>query len=118
MAHRTFVDRQGVQWQVWDVRPTWAWADRRHTERRRRATQRDAANPERRKDERRGSGSGGTGALPVGGGFDDGWLTFEADGARRRLAPIPEGWETLPELTLAELCRRSVDVGNRPRLIE
>lgn len=34
----------------------------------------------------------------------DGWLTFEADGARRRVAPIPENWEVLPEAALLDLC--------------
>jgi len=28
----------------------------------------------------------------------DGWLTFQADGTRRRLAPVPKGWtEATPE---------------------
>ena len=31
-------------------------------------------------------------------GFEKGWLTFESSsGALRRLAPIPEGWEHLPD---------------------
>lgn len=126
MAHRTFVDAAGVEWQVWDVRPSWTWAERRRTDRRRGAMElaRDgrasdgAERPERqerRLRERRGEG---TRQLVVRNGYEDGWLTFECAGQRRRLTPIPPGWETLPDLTLGELCRRSVDVGVRPRLVE
>ena len=35
-----------------------------------------------------------------------GWLTFEnASGARRRLAPIPRGWEDVPQDRLELMCR-------------
>ena len=44
-------------------------------------------------------------------GFDKGWLTFEStDGALRRLAPIPSGWESLPPERLDLLCRTAADV--------
>ena len=39
--------------------------------------------------------------------FRDGWLTFEHGGehtTRRRLAPIPERWDQLPEDELRRLC--------------
>jgi hypothetical protein len=129
MAHRTFIDAAGVEWQVWDVRPSWTWAERRRTDRRRGAgglardgrSQAPRERPdgagvqERRLGDRRGEG---TRQLVVRNGYEDGWLTFECAGQRRRLTPIPPGWDTLPDLTLAELCRRSVDVGVRPRLVE
>ena len=35
----------------------------------------------------------------------DGWLTFECDKDRRRLAPIPEGWERLSTAELERLCK-------------
>ena len=35
----------------------------------------------------------------------DGWLTFECDGDRRRLAPVPDGWEHLSAEELHRLCR-------------
>jgi hypothetical protein len=129
VAHRTFRDAQGVEWQVWDVRPQWTWAERRRTDRR--AAESGAAHPsngqsaggerpsgegaERRLSDRRGDGAR---QLVVRTGYEDGWLSFECAGQRRRLTPIPSGWELLPELTLAELCRRSLDVGVRPRLVE
>lgn len=28
--------------------------------------------------------------------FADGWLTFESEGEKRRLSPVPDGWDTLP----------------------
>ena len=38
----------------------------------------------------------------------DGWLSFDCGLDRRRLAPIPSGWESLDDEELAELCRRAV----------
>jgi hypothetical protein len=44
-------------------------------------------------------------------GFEKGWLTFESDaGALRRLAPIPTGWEELPDERLVELLRNAKTV--------
>jgi hypothetical protein len=44
-------------------------------------------------------------------GFDKGWLTFESEmGALRRLAPVPAGWEDLPDERLVLLLRRSTEV--------
>jgi hypothetical protein len=38
--------------------------------------------------------------------FRSGWLTFEsATGSRRRLAPIPRGWEDAPRERLELMCR-------------
>jgi len=36
-----------------------------------------------------------------------GWLSFEYGSERRRLAPIPHGWETIGVEELVELCRRA-----------
>jgi hypothetical protein len=44
-------------------------------------------------------------------GFDKGWLTFESDEGRlRRLAPIPSGWESLPDNRLIALLGTSKEV--------
>jgi hypothetical protein len=41
-------------------------------------------------------------------GFEKGWLTFESDmGGLRRLAPVPPGWENLPEERLVLLLHHS-----------
>ena len=37
----------------------------------------------------------------------DGWLTFECDGERRRLAPVPVGWDKLPARELERLCNEA-----------
>lgn len=42
-----------------------------------------------------------------------GWLTFESAAEKRRLAPIPEGWEELAVETLAGLCQGAVFVRER-----
>jgi hypothetical protein len=44
-------------------------------------------------------------ALPE--GFREGWLSFEADDEKRRVAPIPEGWEQLTIEELRLLCQRA-----------
>jgi hypothetical protein len=37
-------------------------------------------------------------------GYEDGWLTFEANGTIRRLAPIPAHWESATPEELERLC--------------
>ena len=36
-------------------------------------------------------------------GFRAGWLVFLAAGEKRRIAPVPQGWETLAEERLLDL---------------
>ena len=44
-------------------------------------------------------------------GFEKGWLTFESEmGSLRRLAPVPRGWEELPQERLELLLRNSTQV--------
>ena len=38
-------------------------------------------------------------------GYEDGWLTFEANGIIRRLAPIPSDWERATAPELERLCQ-------------
>lgn len=40
-------------------------------------------------------------------GFERGWLTFEASGSIRRLAPIPGDWESATPAELEQMCRRA-----------
>jgi hypothetical protein len=47
-----------------------------------------------------------------------GWLAFETRGERRRLAPVPESWESLPEAELAKLCEKAHEAPTSRRLIE
>ncbi len=43
-----------------------------------------------------------------------GWLTFESSGTRRRLAPIPEGWEEAAVDRLRSYCAAAEAVGRTP----
>ena len=43
-----------------------------------------------------------------------GWLTFECGGDKRRLAPFPAEWETLPASRLELLCRMATPT-SRPQ---
>lgn len=40
----------------------------------------------------------------------DGWLTFDCETGRRRLAPIPNGWEVAPIERLELMCRAAESV--------
>jgi hypothetical protein len=53
--------------------------------------------------------------------FETGWLTFGCGSQLRRLAPTPDGWETLPDRELERLCRSATPVERRrtpPRAID
>lgn len=104
MAYREFRDESGVDWQVWDVHPT-------HVERRiRRSGEVDPGS------ERRHHLSGPR--MEVRPEFANGWLAFQCRGERRRLAPMPEGWDQLDDAELARLCERAKRIGMPRRLIE
>lgn len=51
-----------------------------------------------------GAGDGGR-YLPD--DYRHGWLVFESDGRKLRLAPVPPGWEQLPESGLREAFDRA-----------
>ena len=101
MAQRVFRDQGGVEWVVVDVMPDVgnrrAGADRRSSVapevviERRQAPRRTRARPR----------------VLLGSDLERGWLYFQTDApashARRRLAPIPPGWESLPDTELATL---------------
>lgn len=87
MAYREFEDAAGRLWRVWDVYPT--RAERRLGAERRGA---DRSGEERRRwDETR---------VLVPPALLDGWLCFETGGERRRLAPVPSGWDGAPDAQL------------------
>ncbi|HEX2780898.1 MAG TPA: hypothetical protein VHM30_15460 [Gemmatimonadaceae bacterium] len=112
MAHRIFVDTEGTRWQAWDVTPN--LAERRHGERR--GTMRAAAMTDRRAMERRHRHEA---RVRVREGLEQGWLAFESVVGNKRLAPIPQGWESLPDSALESLCRAASDAPRqRRRLIE
>lgn len=113
MAHRTFVDSDGVIWQAWDVTPH--FAERRHGDRRT-LGMRIAQFLDRRRAERRRRQEARVGLRP---GYESGWLAFESALGCKRLAPIPPAWESLPDDSLSALLRQAADATRaRRRLIE
>ena len=93
MNYRTFTDSAGVRWEVWLVLPS--AAERREAERRVLADRRVEDRPqatERRvwTDRRRFSTYKRVAVAPV---FANGWLCFESELEKRRLAPVPDDWE-------------------------
>jgi len=64
---RGFVDSMGIEWRVWEVIPS-----RASMETSPRAQSRTSLN-----------------STP----YANGWLCFESTAEKRRLAPIPNGWE-------------------------
>ena len=103
MSSREFTDRRGIVWRVREIIPQ--FAERRRSERRATAgTPPSAGAPvvERRFTERRRAS---TIRATVSSGYEQGWLTFESSEDKRRLAPVPSGWEHYPPERLELLCR-------------
>jgi len=108
MRYRVFDDYLGRRWEVWQTNPP--RSDRRFTERRavaERPREQRASAIERRNEERRNEGERRVEPLPRFPGIPEmeaGWLCFESKGERKRLAPVPEAWESADDLILAHLC--------------
>jgi len=106
MAHRQFKDAHGRTWDAWTVIPERAERRSSHAdadievERERRVKE----DPEFR--------------VPLGPQWTNGWLAFETKGEKRRLAPIPESWESMNDEDIAELCERAQLVTPSRRLAE
>jgi hypothetical protein len=99
MAHRIFADSTGATWEVWDVVPGRLLLEARNH---RAGTERRVAQhalPE--EGERRRGGDRRATLAPQ---LRHGWLAFRNGSERRRLAPIPDGWEQAPESELARWC--------------
>lgn len=84
---RGFTDSTGVEWRVWEVFPT----------------------------------TGGQSFIRASNTslmdtpFVNGWLCFESPIEKRRLAPIPEGWEFNDITSLEALCRKAAPVSAKKR---
>ncbi len=92
MNYRTFLESTGRRWECWMVAP--AAAERRRIDRRVASGSTDPipgfADRRRKPDRRKASFKR---VVNVSSEYRDGWLCFESDrGERRRLAPVPEGW--------------------------
>jgi len=103
MAHREFTDSNGTRWEVWSVRPEYA-------ERRRELHPDETPVERRHRSEFR---------VPLGNQWVHGWLCFESDREKRRLAPVPDDWPELPPEKLERLCEAATPTRfARRRLIE
>lgn len=111
MSSREFTDRRGTVWRVREIIPQ--FAERRMGERRATAGALPRAGApvvERRTTERRRAS---TIRATVSSGYEQGWLTFESSDDKRRLAPVPAGWETFSPERLELLCRMADVVEQR-----
>jgi hypothetical protein len=79
---REYKDRKGIQWRVWDVYP-----GPRTSGTTRVADAEVLAFPHR--------------------DLAEGWLCFESATEKRRIAPIPSGWEFMDSAGLEEICERA-----------
>ena len=104
MGYRTFVDRDGSYWQVWDSQPT-------RVERRLASTDRRQLRhaPWRQAERRSGLDRRITAQrrITLAEGYGSGWLTFESLSEKRRLLPIPFGWEDVSHGELRALCDKA-----------
>jgi hypothetical protein len=109
MALRNFKDSAGNEWRVWDVLPLSAGREERRRVDRRIAPPGMYQGPERRARPDRRVRSPHL-LTP---GLERGWLCFEADAEKRRLTPIPTGWEGCSENELERFCGEAMRVGER-----
>jgi hypothetical protein len=92
MSYRTFLDSAGRRWEVWLITP--AAAERRKIDRRASSGGSGAYQGEldrRRTPERRRGPFHRSAA--VASEYSRGWLCFESEGEKRRLAPVPPAWD-------------------------
>lgn len=106
VSYREFRDPFGIRWEVWEVQP--ALLERRT------GADGTSADLDRRTTARK--------RAPVAHELRFGWLVFEAEGAegseasKRRLAPVPSGWEKLDDEGLSGLLARASVRGQQPRV--
>ena len=93
MALREFRDDRGQSWQVCNVQPSYV---ERRTGAERRRTPRPGTVDRRVRRQHR---------MTVAPRFRAGWLIFESRTERRRLGPIPAGWEQCGDEELCAMLR-------------
>jgi hypothetical protein len=107
MAHREFIDQQGVRWEAWEVIPTTA---ERRAAGRRRVGARGKKRERRTRQQFR---------VQMDDGLAKGWLVFESAGEKRRLHPIPADWNARTDEDLSVLCDSAEAAPRKtPRLVE
>ena len=118
MTHRSFKDRQGKLWDVWQVHPSQAerrFSQRRHNKEELTDTAERRTGLDRRESETPHTRKSDPAHRPlVAAEFAYGWLCFETFGEKRRLAPVPEGWERADDETIEQWCCVAKPVARRP----
>lgn len=94
MPHRIYRDAQGREWSVWDIHPE-------EVERQLRS---DAAHP----TTAAAAALAARQRMAVSPDLVGGWLCFERDDVKRRLTPIPTGWQHLSDEELERLCEQAL----------
>jgi hypothetical protein len=110
VTHRKFKDRQGRVWDVWQVHPS--AAERRFVQRRTKDDDR-SDNAERRSGLERRVGEARKARANIAEEFTYGWLCFECSEEKRRLAPVPEGWDRADDETIEQWCCSAKPVPRR-----
>ena len=113
MPLRTFEDSQGKICKVWDVTPFVGHETERRTTERRLAKGVVYSGPERRVGRERRMRTPGL-MTP---GLEAGWLCFEREEEKRRLSPVPLGWDAAAEQELESLFQRARPVTRRPLVL-
>ena len=103
MSHRVVVDAAGVTWELWAVEPTLV-EHRSGT----------ADSPPTTGERRRARSP----RLRLSPAMMGGWLAIRSDTERRRVAPIPPGWDQFDDAHLLLLVQGAESVGATRRLIE
>jgi len=109
LTHRRFTDQQGKTWDVWQVHP--AAAERRFSQRRVNDEDRTDAAERRSGVDRREERLARALIAPE---FTYGWLCFETQGEKRRLAPVPDRWDSADDETIEQWCCSAKPVVRRP----
>ncbi len=95
MPIREFVDAAGVAWQAWDVQEAVA---RRQLHRRKRHTLGYTGEERRKRRDRRFRRARTPAA----------WLAFASPTEKRRIYPIPQGWDAASEEDLRRWCSEAL----------
>jgi len=90
-------------WDVWQVHPS--AAERRFVQRRTKDEDRGDAAERRSGDDRRvAEQERSVPRATIAPEFTFGWLCFETTGEKRRLAPVPEGWDRADDTMIEQWC--------------
>ena len=109
MPLRNFDDSRGNACKVWSVTPFVLEEPERRAGERRLAKGVVYGGPERRAGRERRMRTPGL-LTP---GLEAGWLCFERGDEKRRLSPIPTGWDEAPQAELEVLYARACPVTRR-----